>query len=72
MFHFNYTLSPFETGLIAAASGQLDAWLKKGTAKPCALSNGIPAIKPHLNGTPTKLVNGPLDGIYYNGNGLHV
>nr|XP_027087074.1 CTP synthase-like isoform X1 [Coffea arabica]XP_027087075.1 CTP synthase-like isoform X1 [Coffea arabica]XP_027089068.1 CTP synthase-like isoform X1 [Coffea arabica]XP_027089069.1 CTP synthase-like isoform X1 [Coffea arabica] len=59
-------------GLIAAASGQLDAWLKKGTAKPYAVSNGIPAIKPHINGTPTKLVNGPLDGIYYNGNGLHV
>ncbi|KAL3520424.1 hypothetical protein ACH5RR_018573 [Cinchona calisaya] len=58
-------------GLIAAACGQLDALLKKGTAKSFVLSNGSSAMKLHLNGTTNKLANGPLVGIYYNGNGLH-
>lgn len=60
-------------GLIAAASGQLDALLKKGMAKSYGvMSNGTPSIKPHLNGTATKLANGPpLVGIICNGNGLH-
>lgn len=62
------------TGLVAAASGQLDAsgQLKKSTAKTCRMSNGSSGIKAHLYENPTKLANGSLDGIYRNGNGLHV
>ncbi|KAL3523229.1 hypothetical protein ACH5RR_016063 [Cinchona calisaya] len=59
-------------GLIAASCGQLEALLKKGTVKSCVLSNGTSPIKPQLNGNANKLANGPLVGIYYNGNGLHV
>ncbi|KAL0442275.1 UNVERIFIED_CONTAM: CTP synthase [Sesamum latifolium] len=58
-------------GLVAAACGQLDNLLKKGATKPCRMSNGS-AIKAHLYENATKLPNGSLDGIYCNGNGLHV
>ncbi|GFQ00813.1 ctp synthase [Phtheirospermum japonicum] len=67
--------APF-LGLLAAASGQLDAQLKKGataTKKSRMMSNGSSAaIKAHIYENPTKLANGSLDGIYRNGNGLHV
>lgn len=59
------------TGLVAAACGQLDNLLKKGSSRTCRLSsNGTSPIKPHFyeNAIP----NGALvDGIYCNGNGLH-
>ncbi|KAH0637378.1 hypothetical protein KY289_037293 [Solanum tuberosum] len=54
-------------GLIASACGQLDSLLKKGGAPTHVLSNGE---KLHRNGTT--LANGSLDGIYRNGNGVHV
>lgn len=61
------------TGLIAAASAQLDAVLKKATMKTYRIINGPPsAIKAHLYEKATKLANGSLDGIYCNGTGLHV
>ncbi|CAA3015645.1 CTP synthase-like [Olea europaea subsp. europaea] len=48
-------------GLVAAACGQLDAVLKKHRTKTCKLTS-----------THYELPNGSLDGIYSNGNGLHV
>ncbi|KAL2524690.1 CTP synthase family protein [Abeliophyllum distichum] len=59
-------------GLVAASCGQLDTLLKKGATKTCRMSNGTSAIKAHLYENATKLANGSLDGIYCNGNGLHV
>ncbi|KAG8385048.1 hypothetical protein BUALT_Bualt03G0001000 [Buddleja alternifolia] len=64
--------SPLFLGLVAAACGQLDALLKKGATKTCRMSNGSSSIKAHLYENATKLTNGSLDGIYRNGNGLHV
>lgn len=60
-----------ETGLIAAASGQLDALLRKGVTKANGFSNGTAAV-PHRYGNANRALNGPFDGIYTNGNGLHV
>uniref|UniRef100_M1B2B0 CTP synthase n=1 Tax=Solanum tuberosum TaxID=4113 RepID=M1B2B0_SOLTU len=61
-------------GLIAAACGQLDSLLKKGGAPTHVLSNGTSGEKLHRNGNGngTTLANGSLDGIYRNGNGVHV
>ncbi|KAL3827713.1 hypothetical protein ACJIZ3_016515 [Penstemon smallii] len=60
-------------GLVAAASGQLDAVLKKSAKMTCSrMSNGSTAMKSHLYENTTKITNGSLDGIYCNGNGLHV
>lgn len=59
-------------GLIAAASGQLDALLKKGVAKANGFSNGTSAVPTHRYGNANRAVNGAFDGIYTNGNGLHV
>lgn len=61
----------FKTGLIAAASGQLDGLLKKESTKTNRLGNGTSSVT-----TPRRYVNskktvGSLDGIYTNGNGLH-
>jgi len=58
-------LVSFKTGLIAAASGQLEAHLKKG------VPNGVvkKPFRPHVNGT--KLTNGSFEpGIYCNGKGI--
>ncbi|XP_047955253.1 CTP synthase-like [Salvia hispanica] len=66
--------SPLFSGLVAAACGQLDALLKKGSSRTCRLtSNGSSPIKPqHFYENATTLTNGALvDGIYCNGNGLH-
>ncbi|KAL3616625.1 hypothetical protein CASFOL_039019 [Castilleja foliolosa] len=67
--------APF-LGLLAAASGQLDAQLTKGATaiKKSRMSNGSSAaIKTHIyDKNPAKLANGALDGIYRNGNGLLV
>lgn len=60
------------TGLVGAACGQLDALLKKGSARRCRMSNGSSPIKAHFYENATTLTNGTLDGIYCNGNGLHV
>ncbi|KZV46353.1 CTP synthase 1-like [Dorcoceras hygrometricum] len=61
-------------GLVAAASGQLDLLLKKGAATkpPCRMSNGSSTAKVYAYENSAKLANGSLDGIYRNGNGLHV
>ncbi|EYU43611.1 hypothetical protein MIMGU_mgv1a003214mg [Erythranthe guttata] len=59
-------------GLVAAATGQLDAVLKKSAAKTCSMSNGSSPVKAHIYENATKLANGSLDGIYCNGNSLHV
>ncbi|KAL3377711.1 hypothetical protein AABB24_003897 [Solanum stoloniferum] len=61
-------------GLIAAACGQLDSLLNKGGAPTHVLSNGTSGEKLHRNGNGngTTLANGSLDGIYRNGNGVHV
>ncbi|KAL2474015.1 CTP synthase family protein [Forsythia ovata] len=59
-------------GLVAASCGQLDTLLKKGATKTCRMSNGTSAIKALLYENASKLANGSLDGIYCNGNGLHV
>lgn len=64
--------SPLFLGLVAAACGQLDALLKKGSTKTCRMSNGSSSVKTHLYDNAAKLGNGSLDGIYCNGNGLHV
>ncbi|CAA3022627.1 CTP synthase 1-like [Olea europaea var. sylvestris] len=73
-FHPEYKSRPGKPsalflGFIAAACGQLDTLLKKGATKTCRMSNGTSAIKTHLYENATKLANGPLDGIYCNGNG---
>lgn len=61
------------TGLVGAACGQLDALLKKGSMRrPNKMSNGSSPIKAHFYENATTLANGALDGIYCNGNGLHV
>ncbi|CAN4078547.1 unnamed protein product [Withania somnifera] len=59
-------------GLIAAACGQLESLLKKGVALTHVFSNGTSGEKLHRNGNATNLFNGSLDGIYCNGNGVHV
>lgn len=60
-------------GLIAAACGQLESLLKKeGVALTHGFSNGTSGEKLHRNGNATNLSNGSLDGIYCNGNGVHV
>ncbi|KAL6561826.1 hypothetical protein OROGR_002833 [Orobanche gracilis] len=60
-------------GLVAAASGQLDALLKKGSVKTYSLMrNGSSTVKAHLFENTNKIANGSLEGIYCNGNGLHV
>ncbi|PHU26634.1 CTP synthase 1 [Capsicum chinense] len=60
-------------GLIAAACGQLESLLKKGgVAMNRGFSNGTSGEKLHRNGNATNLSNGSLDGIYSNGNGIHV
>ncbi|KAH6756893.1 CTP synthase family protein [Perilla frutescens var. hirtella] len=64
--------SPLFLGLVGAACGQLDALLKKGSARRCRMSNGSSPIKAHFYENATALANGALDGIYCNGNGLHV
>lgn len=60
------------TGLIAAACGQLDSLLKNGGTPTHGLSNGTSGEKLHRNGNGATLANGSLDGIYCNGNGVHV
>lgn len=60
------------TGLVGAACGQLDALLKKGSARRGWMSNGSSPIKAHFYENATTVTNGALDGIYCNGNGLHV
>ncbi|KAJ8529016.1 hypothetical protein K7X08_035851 [Anisodus acutangulus] len=59
-------------GLIAAATGQLETFLKKGVPKTWGLSNGTSGLKSHRYVNGTKLANGSLDGIYCKGNGIHV
>ncbi|KAL6567164.1 hypothetical protein OROGR_000832 [Orobanche gracilis] len=60
-------------GLVAAASGQLDALLKKGSVKTYSwMRNGSSTMKANLFENTKKMVNGSLEGIYCNGNGLHV
>ncbi|KAH0745432.1 hypothetical protein KY285_007089 [Solanum tuberosum] len=60
---FKYT-----EGLIAAACGQLDSLLKKGGTP----THGLLASGEKLHRNGTTLANGSLDGIYRNGNGVHV
>ncbi|CAL0310847.1 unnamed protein product [Lupinus luteus] len=68
--------SPVFSGLIAAACE-----LKRAIMSPSyghtKLTNGIynghsPILKPHQNGKTFKTTNGSLNGIYMNGNGVHV
>ncbi|KAI3965960.1 hypothetical protein MKX01_010917 [Papaver californicum] len=69
-------------GLIAAACGQLDTLIpnsrranqtqslkKKGTT---TMSNGSSGMKVHQNGNSIKAANGLLNGVYANGNGVHI
>ncbi|XP_009779744.1 uncharacterized protein LOC107794383 [Nicotiana tabacum] len=60
-------------GLIAAACGQLESLLKKGEAVTNGFTNGTSVENVHRvgNGT-TANGNGSFDGIYCNGNGVHV
>ncbi|KAG6765543.1 hypothetical protein POTOM_029589 [Populus tomentosa] len=62
-------------GLVAAASGQLDAVLQnyghESKLLPNGMSNGKPIVKPYQNGNATKSSNGSLNGVYSNGNGVH-
>nr|GMD94844.1 CTP synthase-like isoform X1 [Ipomoea batatas] len=53
-------------GLIAAASGQLNGFLKKSASG--LMSNGHSPIKPQQHECGTKLAN----GIHCNGNGVHI
>uniref|UniRef100_A0A6N2NBQ4 CTP synthase n=1 Tax=Salix viminalis TaxID=40686 RepID=A0A6N2NBQ4_SALVM len=59
-------------GLIAAASGQLDAVLQNyGHASkllPNGIGNGKPTVKTYQNGNAIKSSNGSLNGVYSNGN----
>lgn len=62
-------------GLIAAATGELEAVLQ-GTCtrkmpRTCHLVNGNGTLKYHQNGA-TLHANGVPNGIYTNGNGLHL
>ena len=61
------------TGLIAAASGQLDAVLQnyghENKLLPNGISNGKPSVKTYQNGNAIKSSNGSLNGVYSNGNG---
>ncbi|XP_052312469.1 uncharacterized protein LOC7464580 isoform X2 [Populus trichocarpa] len=60
-------------GLIAAASGQLDAVLQnyghENKLLPNGISNGKPSVKTYQNGNAIKSSNGSLNGVYSNGNG---
>ncbi|XP_019169990.1 PREDICTED: CTP synthase-like [Ipomoea nil] len=56
-------------GLIAAASGQLEAHLKKGVPNGVVNNSAKKPFRPHVNGT--KLTNGSFEpGIYRNGKGI--
>ncbi|TMX00459.1 hypothetical protein EJD97_000795 [Solanum chilense] len=66
------TPSALFLGLIAAATGQLETLLKKGVPKTWSMSNGTSGLKSHRYVNGTKMANGSLDGIYCNGNGIHV
>ncbi|XP_051125608.1 uncharacterized protein LOC127247684 isoform X2 [Andrographis paniculata] len=55
-------------GLVAAACGQLDALLKKGSTKARKTSSASSTTKSQLYEKATKLVS----SVYCNGNGLHV
>ncbi|KAJ6720688.1 CTP SYNTHASE [Salix viminalis] len=59
-------------GLIAAASGQLDAVPQNyGHASkllPNGIGNGKPTVKTYQNGNAIKSSNGSLNGVYSNGN----
>ncbi|KAI3996993.1 hypothetical protein MKX01_021269 [Papaver californicum] len=75
-------------GLIAAACGQLDTLIpnsghanqpqslkKKGTtitSNGSSMSNGSSGMKVHQNGNSIKAANGLLNGVYANGNGVHI
>nr|XP_043632088.1 CTP synthase-like isoform X2 [Erigeron canadensis] len=83
-FHPEYKSRPRKPsalflGLIAAASGQLDAFLKKSVGGTKAngyipIGKGKPGLSPkHRYGPINAKVNiGSFDGMYTNGNGLHV
>ncbi|RZC67597.1 hypothetical protein C5167_011284 [Papaver somniferum] len=75
-------------GLIAAACGQLDTLIpnsgranqpqslkKKGITvmiNGSSMSNGSSGMKVHQNGNSIKAANGLLNGVYANGNGVHI
>lgn len=62
-------------GLIAAAGGQLDAFLKKkGVTRASSMSNGNSTMKSRQYGNGDKTSNWSSLGanaIYTNGNGVH-
>ncbi|XP_052183062.1 uncharacterized protein LOC127795438 isoform X2 [Diospyros lotus] len=60
-------------GLIAAACGQLDAFLKKRVIKSNAISNGTATLKPHhyANGAEKTPNWSALGVVCSNGNGVH-
>lgn len=66
-------------GLIAASSGQLDSLLNESGhgSKPImngvinGISNGKATPKAQQNGNCFKPMNGSLNGVYTNGNGVH-
>ncbi|KAJ0840005.1 putative CTP synthase (glutamine hydrolyzing) [Helianthus annuus] len=70
--------SPLFLGLIAAASGQLDALLKKSVgvgakANGYAIgSKGVSGLSPHYRYSNVNVAVGSFDGMYKNSNGLHV
>ena len=72
---FLSSFSMSHAGLIAAASGQLDAVLQNyGHASkilPNGIGNGKPTVKTNQNGNAIKSSNGSLNGVYSNGNGVH-
>ncbi|KAL5540220.1 hypothetical protein UlMin_024020 [Ulmus minor] len=70
--------APF-LGLIAAACGNLEAFVQNNVhvVKPVSnsvsngVSNGHSSAKPHQNGNVFKSSNGSVNGVYSNGNGVH-
>ncbi|XP_019456677.1 PREDICTED: CTP synthase-like isoform X2 [Lupinus angustifolius] len=68
--------SPVFSGLIAAAC-ELKRAIMSASYGHTKLTNGIynghsPILKSHQNGKTFKTTNGSLNGIYMNGNGVHV
>ena len=72
----NVVIVTCETGLIAAACGQLDSLLLQGyeNKKIIPMAAGTidtPATIIYQNGTATKASNGTLEGIFSICNGVH-
>ncbi|KAB1212906.1 CTP synthase 1 [Morella rubra] len=67
---------PYGAGLIAASCGHLENLVRDNghmrKSVSSGMSNGHSVVKPYVNGGATKPSNGSVNGVYSNGNGVHL